>query len=124
MALDASPRQRKLGPNWKLPVRFSWHNFGRRQRAPRRARGLATAEAKHDPRSGARLCHRRRDDGPLRGGGSRYDLVAMLALLASVAVGIVPADQAFTGFGDDIVIIVASALLVSAAVPSPASPSG
>lgn len=49
-------------------------------------------------------------------GRLRYDLVAMLALLASVAVGIVPADQAFTGFGDDIVVIVASALLVSAAV--------
>lgn len=49
-------------------------------------------------------------------GRLRYDLVAMLALLASVAVGIVPADRAFTGFGDDIVVIVASALLVSAAV--------
>ena len=31
-------------------------------------------------------------------------------------VGIVPADKAFEGFSDDIVIIVASALLVSAAV--------
>ena len=40
-------------------------------------------------------------------GRLRYDLVAMLALLASVAVGIVPADEAFTGFSDDIVIIVA-----------------
>ena len=49
-------------------------------------------------------------------GRIRYDLVAMLALLCAVAVGIVPADQAFTGFGDDIVIIVATALLVSAAV--------
>ncbi len=49
-------------------------------------------------------------------GRLRYDLVALLALLASIAVGIVPADRAFTGFGDDIVIIVASALLVSAAV--------
>jgi di/tricarboxylate transporter len=49
-------------------------------------------------------------------GRLRYDLVAMLALLASVAAGIVPADQAFAGFGDDIVVIVATALLVSAAV--------
>jgi di/tricarboxylate transporter len=49
-------------------------------------------------------------------GKLRYDLVALLALLTSVAVGIVPFDQAFTGFSDDIVIIVGSALLVSAAV--------
>jgi di/tricarboxylate transporter len=49
-------------------------------------------------------------------GRLRYDLVAMLALLAAISVGIVPPDQAFTGFGDDIVVIVATALLVSAAV--------
>ncbi len=49
-------------------------------------------------------------------GRLRYDVVALLALLASIAVGIVKPDQAFKGFGDDIVIIVASALLVSAAV--------
>lgn len=49
-------------------------------------------------------------------GRLRYDLVAMLALLASVAAGIVPAADAFTGFSDDIVVIVATALLVSAAV--------
>lgn len=49
-------------------------------------------------------------------GRLRYDLVAVLALLASVLAGIVPADKAFAGFSDDIVIIVASALLVSAAV--------
>ena len=49
-------------------------------------------------------------------GRFRYDLVACMALLVAVAVGIVPADKAFTGFSDDIVIIVASALLVSAAV--------
>jgi di/tricarboxylate transporter len=45
-----------------------------------------------------------------------YDLVAVLALTASVAVGIVPAEKAFEGFADDIVIIVGSALLISAAV--------
>ncbi|HWT29544.1 MAG TPA: SLC13 family permease, partial [Propylenella sp.] len=49
-------------------------------------------------------------------GRLRYDLVAMLALFMAVVVGIVPAKDAFTGFSDDIVIIVASALLVSAAV--------
>src|ERR671916_773140 len=49
-------------------------------------------------------------------GRLRYDLVAALALLAAVIVGIVPAKEAFTGFSDDVVIIVASALLVSAAV--------
>src|ERR1044072_5726845 len=49
-------------------------------------------------------------------GRLRYDLVALLALLAAIAAGIVPFDKAFTGFSDDIVIIVACALLVSAAV--------
>jgi di/tricarboxylate transporter len=46
----------------------------------------------------------------------RYDLVAVVALLAGVIVGVVPPDQAFKGFSDDIVIIVGSALVVSAAV--------
>ncbi|AWN41359.1 SLC13 family permease [Methylobacterium durans] len=45
-----------------------------------------------------------------------YDLVALLSLVAGVAIGIVPAAKAFDGFADDIVIIVASALLISAAV--------
>ncbi len=49
-------------------------------------------------------------------GKLRYDLVALLALLASVACGTVPAKQAFLGFSDDIVIIVGSALVISAAV--------
>jgi di/tricarboxylate transporter len=49
-------------------------------------------------------------------GRLRYDMVAVLALLAAVLTGIVPPDKAFSGFSDDIVIIVASALLVSAAV--------
>jgi di/tricarboxylate transporter len=49
-------------------------------------------------------------------GRLRYDVVAMAALLASVAAGTVPPDKAFTGFSDDIVIIVGSALVVSAAV--------
>lgn len=46
----------------------------------------------------------------------RYDVVAGLTLMASVALGIVPADKAFSGFSDDIVIIVGSALVVSAGV--------
>ncbi len=45
-----------------------------------------------------------------------YDLVAVLALLAGVAVGVIPAEEAFVGFSEDVVIIVATALLVSAAV--------
>lgn len=49
-------------------------------------------------------------------GRLRYDIVAMLALLAGVAIGIVPAGEAFKGFSDDIVIIVGSALVLSAAV--------
>src|SRR5919107_629536 len=49
-------------------------------------------------------------------GRLRYDLVALVSLLTAVLVGIVPANKAFQGFSDDIVIIVASALLVSAAV--------
>jgi di/tricarboxylate transporter len=49
-------------------------------------------------------------------GRVRYDIVAAIALLAAVAAGIVPFEKAFSGFADDIVIIVASALVVSAAV--------
>lgn len=46
----------------------------------------------------------------------RYDVVAVGALLAAVAVGVVKPNEAFRGFSDDIVIIVGSALVVSAAV--------
>lgn len=49
-------------------------------------------------------------------GRLRYDVVAMVALAASVVVGTVAPKNAFSGFSDDIVIIVASALVVSAAV--------
>jgi di/tricarboxylate transporter len=49
-------------------------------------------------------------------GRLRYDLVAALALLLALALGIVPFEEAFSGFSDDIVIIVGSALVVSAAV--------
>lgn len=46
-------------------------------------------------------------------GRFRYDLVAACALLVALAVGVVPFPEAFSGFSDDIVIIVGSALLVS-----------
>ena len=43
----------------------------------------------------------------------RYDLVAFVALLAALLAGIVPTDQAFTGFGHPAVIIIALVLIVS-----------
>jgi di/tricarboxylate transporter len=46
----------------------------------------------------------------------RYDLVALLGLIVAVGVGIVPPEKAFDGFRDQIVIIVASALILSAAI--------
>lgn len=46
----------------------------------------------------------------------RYDLVAVMGLLAGILVGVIPVDDAFVGFSNDIVIIVGSALVVSAAV--------
>ena len=49
-------------------------------------------------------------------GRLRYDMVAVLALLASLFTGIVPYDKAFSGYSDDIIVIVGSALVVSAAV--------
>lgn len=49
-------------------------------------------------------------------GRFRYDVVAIIALLVSLAIGIVKPKEAFTGFSDDLVIIVGSALVISAAV--------
>lgn len=49
-------------------------------------------------------------------GRLRYDLTAACALLVALAAGVVPFERAFDGFSDDIVIIVGSALLVSAAI--------
>jgi di/tricarboxylate transporter len=46
----------------------------------------------------------------------RYDLVAMLALLASVAAGIVPANHAFSGFSNPVLPLIAGALIVSVAI--------
>ncbi|HKT85335.1 MAG TPA: SLC13 family permease [Novosphingobium sp.] len=49
-------------------------------------------------------------------GRFRYDVTAVIALLAALALGIVKPQDAFKGFSDDIVIIVGSALVMSAAV--------
>ncbi len=49
-------------------------------------------------------------------GRLRYDMVAILSLLAALAAGIVSPEAAFRGFSDEIVIIVGSALVVSGAI--------
>ncbi|WP_062374349.1 SLC13 family permease [Halomonas sp. KX33721] len=46
-------------------------------------------------------------------GRFRYDLVALAALLGSVMLGLVPADDAFAGFGHPAVITVAAVLVLS-----------
>ena len=43
----------------------------------------------------------------------RYDLVAFAALLVAILIGLVPADQAFAGFGHPAVVIIALVLIVS-----------
>jgi di/tricarboxylate transporter len=55
-------------------------------------------------------------------GRPRYDIVACLALLTSLAFGLVKPEDAFHGFSDDIVIIVASALVVSGAIAQTGMP--
>lgn len=49
-------------------------------------------------------------------GRVRYDLIALTALAAAVATGLVPPKEAFKGFADDVVVIVACALVTSAAI--------
>ena len=49
-------------------------------------------------------------------GRFRYDVTAVISLLAAVALGLVSPDKAFSGFSDDIVVIVGSALVLSSAV--------
>ena len=46
----------------------------------------------------------------------RYDLIALGALALGVVIGVIPLKSAFEGFANDIVIIIASALVLSAAV--------
>lgn len=48
-------------------------------------------------------------------GRFRYDLVALAALVAGLAVGVIPAEAAFDGFRNDVTVIIAAALVVSAA---------
>ena len=43
----------------------------------------------------------------------RYDLVAFVALLAAILVGVVPSSEAFAGFGHPAVVIIALVLIVS-----------
>ncbi|MEZ5830531.1 MAG: SLC13 family permease [Dongiaceae bacterium] len=49
-------------------------------------------------------------------GRPRYDIVSCLALIAAIVGGLVKPEEAFSGFSNDIVIIVGSALVVSAAI--------
>ncbi len=49
-------------------------------------------------------------------GRFRYDVTAIIALLAGLSLGLVKPKEAFTGFSDDIVIIVGSALVISSAM--------
>src|SRR5258707_9573667 len=46
----------------------------------------------------------------------RYDVVALLALLAAVLTGVIPANKAFAGFSNEVIPLIAGALAVSAAV--------
>jgi len=47
-------------------------------------------------------------------GRFRYDVISLVALLASVLLGLTPAKKAFDGFSNDVVLIIACALVVSA----------
>jgi len=47
-------------------------------------------------------------------GRFRYDVISLVALLASVLLGLTPARKAFDGFANDVVVIIACALVVSA----------
>ncbi|WP_343615305.1 SLC13 family permease [Novosphingobium sp.] len=49
-------------------------------------------------------------------GRFRYDVVALVALAIGLATGDVPVKQAFSGFTSDVVVIIACALVVSAAI--------
>ena len=48
-------------------------------------------------------------------GRFRYDLVAVAALVVGLAIGVIPAEAAFDGFRNDVTVIIACALIVSAA---------
>ncbi|MCC5791562.1 MAG: SLC13 family permease [Legionellaceae bacterium] len=46
----------------------------------------------------------------------RYDTVALMSLLSLVLLGIIPSDQAFSGFGNPAVITVAAVMVITAAI--------
>lgn len=48
-------------------------------------------------------------------GRFRYDLIALGALVLGLAIGVIPAEAAFDGFRNDVTVIIAAALVVSAA---------
>ena len=50
--------------------------------------------------------------GLLLWGRFRYDLVAFSALMAGVVLGVVPVDDAFSGFGHPATLVVALVLIV------------
>ena len=49
-------------------------------------------------------------------GKLRYDLIALISLLVGLVLGVVPSASAFDGFKNDVVVIIACALVVSAAI--------
>jgi di/tricarboxylate transporter len=49
-------------------------------------------------------------------GRFRYDAIALGALVIAILTGDVPAKEAFTGFASEVVVIIASALVISAAI--------
>jgi di/tricarboxylate transporter len=46
----------------------------------------------------------------------RYDIAALVVLLVAVACGVVPADKAFNGFSNQILPLIAAALIISVAI--------
>ena len=46
----------------------------------------------------------------------RYDLVAILVLLVAILAGVVPADRAFEGFSNPVIVIIASVFVVSKSI--------
>lgn len=46
----------------------------------------------------------------------RYDVVAVSALLAGTLSGVIPADTAFSGFSDQVIVVIAAVLVVSKAI--------
>lgn len=49
-------------------------------------------------------------------GRLRYDVVALLALGAALLMGVVPAEKAFLGFANPVIVIIASVLVLSRAI--------